>query len=107
MNLASDGHEPKVPVIRRPEYTVSLEQINPETSIVHCDLHVPWTGSVRKKLSADVDTFMGLHGGPLHTGISPSNTKLQHFARLMGARHTATYTEITSGRTLLIFTRDS
>jgi hypothetical protein len=96
-----------VPVIRRPEYTVSLEQISPDTPIVHCVVNVPWTGSVCKKLRSDVDTFMSLHGGPLHTGISPSNTKLQRFARLMGARHTATYTEITSGRTLLIFTRDS
>lgn len=106
MNLASDGHEAKVPVIRRSEYTVSLEQINPETAFVHCSIHVPWTGRVRKQLTADVKTFMDLHGGPLHAIIDPEDTKLQRFARLMGARHVATFTDLSNGGRMKLIYRN-
>lgn len=105
MNLSSDGHEAKVPVIRRPEYTVSLEQINPETAFAHVDIHVPWTASVRRRFSEDLDRFYEIHGGPLYTGIRPDDLKLQRFTRLMGGEHVAYHTDLSTGHTLLIFKR--
>lgn len=104
MNLADD-HQDVVPVVRRPEYIIGLEQANKDTTFVHCTIHVPWTGRVRKQLTADVKTLMDLHGGPLHAVIAPEDEKLQRFARLMGAEHVAYHTDLTTGRMNLIFKR--
>lgn len=103
MNLACAAHEALVPVVKRPEYTLSLEQINPDTTFVHCSIQVPWTGRVRKQLAADVKALMDLHGGPLHARIAPEDMKLQRFARLMGAEHVAYLTDLTTGQTNMIY----
>jgi hypothetical protein len=102
MNL-TDDHQVLVPVIRRSEYTLSLEQANADTTFVHCTTHVPWTGRVRKQLTGDVTTLLTLHGGPLHAIIRPDDLKLQRFARIMNAEHVATLTDLTTGQTDLIY----
>jgi hypothetical protein len=103
VNLAYD-HQDVVPVVRRPEYTLSLEQANVDTTFLHCTIHVPWTGRVRKQFSADFKALMDLHGGPLHAIVDPENEKLMRFIRLFGGEHVAYFTDLsTDGRTKLIY----
>ena len=106
MNLTSD-HELIVPVVRRPEYTIGLEQPNPDTTFAHCTIHVPWTGRVRRQLEADWQQVRQLHGGTLHGLIPASDVKLQRFARLFGLEHTLTLTDVTTGHCDLIYTTRS
>lgn len=103
MNLACAEHEPLVPVIKRQEYTVGIEQINPDTPFVHCTIHVPWTGRVRRQLTADWTAFVNLHGGPFYAIIPPDNFKRQQFARTFGFERAAILTDLTTGRTNLIY----
>jgi hypothetical protein len=102
MNLTSD-HLLKVPVVRRPEYLIELEQPNPDTTFAHCSILVPWTGRVRRWLAEDFELLLRLHGGPLHCLVKPDDTKLQRFLRLFGFERALTLTDLTSGRTDLIF----
>jgi hypothetical protein len=106
LNLSSDGHEAKVPVVKRPEYTVSLEQINPETAFLHCTILVPWTGRVRRKFTDDLDQLYALHGGPFYAFASPDDIKLHRFLKqVCGAEFVAYFTDLSEGRTKLIFKR--
>lgn len=102
MNLTSD-HSLIVAVVRRPEYTIGLEQPNPDTTFAHCSIHVPWTGRVRRMLTQDWNELLFLHGGPLHAQLEPDDTKLQRFARLFGFEHHLTLTDLTTGVPRLIF----
>jgi hypothetical protein len=105
VNLASD-HELIVPVVRRPEYTISLEQPNPETTFAHCSIHVPWTGRVRRQITEDWEAVKRLHGGPFYALIPPRDTKLQRFARLFGFGLELVLTDLTTGQPSLIFKLD-
>jgi hypothetical protein len=103
VDLSCTAHEAKVPVIRKPEYTVAFEQINPETTFVHCTIHVPWTGRVRRQLTADWNALVNLHGGPFYAIIPPDNFKRQQFARTFGFERAAILTDLTTGQTNLIY----
>lgn len=105
MNLTSD-HELIVPVVRRPEYTIGLEQPNPDCTFAHCSIHVPWTGRVRRQIAEDWERVKRLHGGPLYALIPPHDTKLQNFARLFGFRLELVLTDLTTGASDLIFKLD-
>lgn len=102
MNLTSD-HLLSVPVVRRPEYTIALEQPNPDCTFAHCSIHVPWTGRVRRQLTADWERVKQLHGGPFYALIPPHDTKLQRFARLFGFTPELVLTDLTSGEADLIY----
>jgi hypothetical protein len=102
VNLTSD-HELIVPVVRRPEYTIGLEQPNPDCTFAHCSIHVPWTGRVRRQITADWNALIALHRGPLYALIPPHDTKLQHFARLYGFRLELVLTDLITGQSSLIF----
>lgn len=106
MNLTSD-HTLKVPVVRRLEYTISLEQPNPDCTFAHCSIHVPWTGRVRRQIADDWRNVVRLHGGPLYALIPPHDVKLQRFARLFGFDLGLTLTDLTTGQSSLIFRLDS
>src|SRR3546814_1904499 len=56
-------HQFKVPVIRRSEYTVYLEQATRHHTFIHCVIHVRWTPKVFRALTADFAVLRGLHGG--------------------------------------------
>lgn len=102
MNLTSD-HALNVPVVRRPEYTIGLEQPNPETTFAHCSIHVPWTGRVRRQITNDWERLKQLHGGPFYALIPPHDTKLQRFARLFGFNLELVLTDLITGASDLIF----
>jgi hypothetical protein len=102
MNLTSD-HALIVPVVRRPEYTIGLEQPNPDCTFAHCSIHVPWTGRVRRQLWNDWVRLTELHGGPFYALIPPHDSKLQHFARLFGFERELVLTDLTTGQARLVF----
>jgi hypothetical protein len=102
MNLTSD-HALIVPVVRRSEYTIGLEQPNPDCTFAHCTIRVPWTGRVRRQLTEDWNALKRLHRGPFYALIPPHDSKLQHFARLFGFRPELVLTDLTTGHADLIF----
>lgn len=106
MNLTSD-HALIVPVVRRPEYTIGLEQPNPDSTFAHCSIHVPWTGRVRRQLTDDWTELVRLHGGPFYVVIPPQDTKLQRFVALFGFRRELALTDLSSGRMSLIYKMES
>ena len=73
----------KVPVVRRPEYTIYLENFLGAT-FAHCDVKT-WTPAIAKRLKADGDAVYGLHGGPLFALNEPAgDEKHAHFLRMLG-----------------------
>lgn len=59
------GNKIVVPVIRRPEYAVGLEQVD-DATFCHCDVYAPWSKRLLMELRGHADLLMRLHGGPLH-----------------------------------------
>jgi hypothetical protein len=73
----------KVPVCRRREYTIFLQDID-GTTWAHCDVR-EWSGSVAKRLRADVDTLVEMQGAPVFAMNEPvGDVKHQKFLALMG-----------------------
>jgi hypothetical protein len=73
----------KVPVARRADYTIYVQDINGETW-VHCDVK-NWGCSVAKNLRRDTDVLYGMHGGPVYALNEPAGCKKhQKFLAMMG-----------------------
>ena len=73
----------KVPVCRRSEYTIYLQDID-GTTWAHCDVQ-KWTASIHKRFSADADQVFAMHGGPMLALNEPAGCfKHQKFLKLMG-----------------------
>ena len=73
-------HSLVIPVIRKPEYQVSIEQWA-DWSFLHCDIR-KWNHTVAKRLRKDFESFCALHGGPFRAldNGSPTQSKfLKHF----------------------------
>src|SRR3546814_16946130 len=77
-------HQFKVPVIRRSEYTVYLEQATRHHTFIHCVIHVRWTPKVFRALTADFAVLRGLHGGPIYALHPPEDRKHHKFLLRMG-----------------------
>src|SRR3546814_8955258 len=77
-------HQSKVPVIRRSEYTVYLEQATRHHTFIHCVIHVRWTHKVFRALTADFAVLRGLHGGPIYALHPPEDRKHHKFLFRMG-----------------------
>src|SRR3546814_9314640 len=73
-------HQFKVPVIRRSEYTVYLEQATRHHTFIHCVIHVRWTPKVFRALTADFAVLRGLHGGPIRS--EEHTSELQSLMRI-------------------------
>jgi len=74
----------KVPVIRRSDYTLSLDQANRQDCFIHCDVHARWSPRIQRELRADFETLKGLHGGPFHALHDPEDLKHLKFLRMFG-----------------------
>lgn len=73
----------KVPVCRRPEYTIYLQQIEQNTW-AHCDVN-KWSAGIAKKLIADADQLFEMHGGPWFAFQDPPGCEKHHkFLELVG-----------------------
>jgi hypothetical protein len=83
-----------VPVVRRPDYTISLEQDSGRT-FLHCEVR-RWTAPVARAFRADVDAVMGLHGGPIYAAsLNPhggDHAKWRRFVTRHGFRFHASVT---------------
>lgn len=54
-------------------------------------------------LAQDWNDLLFLHGGPLHCLVEPEDEKLQRFLRIFGFDQHLTLTDLTTGRSQLIF----
>lgn len=73
----------KVPVCRRQDYTIYLQDIE-GTTWAHCDVR-RWSKAIARALTADADTVFDLHGGPMYALNEPTGcAKHQKFLKLMG-----------------------
>ena len=95
MDLHAD-HQLKVPVVRRNDYTIYLEQANPCLTFVHCVIS-RWTKETKAKLLADWASLKELHGGPIYALHPPEDEKHRKFLRIVGMRYAAKYTDAASG----------
>lgn len=72
----------KVPVIRKRDYTVFIEQL--DVTFIHCDVK-RWSPSVCKALRKDSNALFELHGGPWFALNEPLGCKKHaRFMELMG-----------------------
>ena len=96
-------HQLKVPTVRRPAYTLYLEQANRDLTFIHCDIHGKWTSKVKKALQNDWTLLKFLHGGPLFALHDPEDHKHAKFLRLFGLRKVEQFVSRTDGRTHHIY----
>jgi hypothetical protein len=54
----------QVPIIRRPEYTAHLEQVD-DLTFGHIEVHARPTRAVIRAIRADIASILDMHGGPL------------------------------------------
>jgi hypothetical protein len=78
-------HYPKVPVVRRADYEIALEQFDVWT-FAHVRVF-KWSSAVRKQFLKDCDAVVEMHGGPLLTLCVPSDAKQRRFQVMAGFEH--------------------
>ncbi|MBB3910154.1 hypothetical protein [Sphingomonas desiccabilis] len=91
--LPAPSHQLKVPVVRRSVYTLYLEQATPQHTFIHCDVHHPWSGRVKRQLAADFEALKALHGGPLYALHERGDTKHSKFLAMFGFRWAASFVD--------------
>lgn len=104
MEIPEPDHQLKVPVVRRSEYTLFLEQATTEHCFIHCDIHSRWSPAVKAQLAQDFATLKGLHGGPFHALHDPSDRKHHKFLRLFGFEWAASFLDRLGCRTEIYVT---
>jgi hypothetical protein len=84
--------EPVVPVVRRPDYTIGLEQ-NSGNTWVHARIH-RWSTRIARAYRRDADALFELHGGPVfattHDPHGGDQRKFEKFCRMFGFVHWGT-----------------
>lgn len=90
----------KVPVVVTPEYTISFSQANEHLCHVHCDIHVPWTRTVKEKLMVDWAILRSLNHRPLYALHYPPDYKHHKFLTLVAGMEP--YFRFEDGETLTI-----
>lgn len=76
-------HSVTIPVIRRDDYTISLEQFDSYT-FAHCSVN-RWSHIVAAAIRRDLQRLLDLHGGPLHA-VDPEDARKAKFIRMFGFR---------------------
>ena len=92
-SLPEPDHQLKVPVVRRPVYTLYLEQATRVHTFIHCDVHGRWSPRVKRELIADWATLKQLHGGPLYALHDPGDSKHAKFLAMFGFEREASFTD--------------
>lgn len=93
--LPAPDHQLKVPVVRRPEYTLYLEQATPHCTFIHCDIHARWSSRIKRRLTADWAALHGLHGGPFYAQHDPHDRLHLKFLTLFGFHRVASFIDST------------
>lgn len=76
----------KVPVCRRPEYTIFYELFD-GLNFVHCDVF-RWSKSVARQMRFDMNTLQKLLGSDVYAVNEPHGCeKHQRFMKLMGFKY--------------------
>ena len=83
MGVPLSDPQPKVPVVRRPEYTLYFEQATRDETFIHCDVYT-WSPRVVRQLQADWSALLALHGGPIRALHTPGDRKHLKFLTLFG-----------------------
>ena len=104
MVIPEPDHQLKVPVVRRPEFTIYLEQATRDHTFIHCTVRRPWTRDVKARLAADFAALVSLHGGPIHALHDPQDAKHAKFLAMFGFVKAATYVDRLTGRPTEIHT---
>lgn len=90
MGVPAADPQLKVPVVRRPEYTLYLEQATRDETFIHCDVYT-WSPTVRRKLTDDWQALKALHGGPIRALHTPGDRKHLKFITLFGFKRLVGY----------------
>ncbi len=90
--LPEPDHQLKVPVVKRPVYTLYLEQATPQHTFIHCDVR-KWSPRVKRQLAEDFETLKSLHGGPLYALHDPTDHKHHKFLTMYGFKWAASFTD--------------
>ncbi|RUT24160.1 hypothetical protein C0V97_12500 [Asaia sp. W19] len=93
----------KVPVVVRPDYTISYER-GPECIFVHVDVR-RWTTGTARQFRADTEAAQGLLGEPVYALREPSAPLQPKFLALAGFIPCGTVIESSSGEPLTIHCR--
>lgn len=82
-------HYLKVPICKRPEFIVRLEE-HIEGTFIHCDVF-KWNKQVKKEILEVWDSISRLHGGPIYTFVGSDDIKIQKFMQLFGFKRHLKY----------------
>ena len=93
MEIPEPDHQFKVPVVRRRNYTLFLEQATRHHTFIHCDIHGRWTPRIKRDLADDFAAIKALHGGPLYALHEPSDTKHHKFLAMYGFKWAASFSD--------------
>jgi hypothetical protein len=93
VEIPEPDHQFKVPVVRRPVYTLYLEQATRHHTFIHCDIRTRWTAKIKRDLAADFASLKSLHGGPFYALHDPSDQKHHKFLAMFGFKWAASFTD--------------
>jgi hypothetical protein len=93
MGLPAPNHQLKVPVVRRPAYTLSIEQATPLHAFIHCDIHGRWSSTTKRSLTADWLALKDLHGGPFYAQHTLGDRLHAHFLSMFGFTRVLSFTD--------------
>ena len=91
MEIPEPDHQFKVPVVRKPEYTLYFEQATRAHTFIHCDIHERWSPAVKAQLAQDFAALTALHGGPFYALHDPADRKHHKFLRMFGFKWAASF----------------
>ena len=102
MGVPVADHQFKVPVVRRPDFTLFLEQATRHHTFIHCSVY-RWSPAVKKQLLADWQVLKGLVGAPIYALHTPGDIKHHKFLRLFGFHLVTSYPDDAAGAVREIF----
>lgn len=73
----------RVPVVRRNEYTIWLENYKNVANFIHADVYT-YNKTVKREFGEDLDRLMDLHQHPLYVLVEKQNYKLKKFMSFYG-----------------------
>lgn len=77
-------HSVKVPVVRRWCFTISLEHVQPNYTMIHCDIHTRWSKQVKRELRDGWYLLRMCHRGPIYALHDPADEKHEKFLKMFG-----------------------
>jgi len=76
----------RVPVVKRPEYTIWLENVKNEAVFIHCDVY-KWNKSVKKDLKQKLLTLLSLQADPIFALHDKEDKKHKKFLDIFNFKY--------------------